>query len=540
VIRATRPLACAVPRPSREPEVLQDYLEDASGAPPGRAEGLLRVHDEAEASAFLRDSAPAGRTVLFQAARSSLTGGAIPQGEVVLSVERMREIGPVERGGGGARVAAQPGVRLRELQEHLAPYGFFFPPVPTYQLAMLGGAASTNAGGAATFKYGVTRDWIRGLRVLLFNGDLVVLERGEQLARPGEQFVVRLSDGRELTVPVPDHRLPPLKKISAGYHAADPLDAVDLFVGSEGTLGLITEVTVDLAPLPAAVVSGLAFPASEGRALDLAADLRAAALSARSSGDPLGPDVRAIEFADASCLRLLRESGADRESRVRIPAGAGAMLWFEVELPEPITERRAQETLADLFEGRGADGPLARLFRLLERHEAVDDLQIAFPGDDARRRALTDLREAVPLRVNELLAERRARDSQVKKVGGDLIVPFELLAETLQLYRAGFEDRGLEYAIWGHLSDGNLHPNALPRDAREVQSGFEALLAFAEHVTRHGGCPLSEHGVGRNPFKQATLRRFVGDAAIERMRQVKGALDPPWRLAPGVLFPPAG
>jgi FAD/FMN-containing dehydrogenase len=107
------------------------------------------------------------------------------------------------------------------------------------------------------------------------------------------------------------------------------------------------------------------------------------------------------------------------------------------------------------------------------------------------------------------------------------------------LYEAGFERRGLAHAVWGHLADGNLHPNALPESAAETERGVEALFEFADAAVARGGCPLSEHGVGRNRLKQELLRRFVGPAAIERMREIKRALDPPGRFAPGVLFPAA-
>ena len=113
--------------------------------------------------------------------------------------------------------------------------------------------------------------------MLLFNGDVLEIERGQVLAGVGEDFVVELSDGTELHVPVPGYRLPPLKKISAGYYAPDPLDLIDLFIGSEGTLGLITEVTVDLVPLPAAQVTGLVFQEGLDGATDLGDSLRAAA-----------------------------------------------------------------------------------------------------------------------------------------------------------------------------------------------------------------------------------------------------------------------
>jgi len=107
----------------------------------------------------------------------------------------------------------------------------------------------------------------------------------------------------------------------------------------------------------------------------------------------------------------------------------------------------------------------------------------------------------------------------------------------IRIYEEGFERRGLEHAIWGHVSDGNLHPNALPRSAAQVEAGNDALFEFAREAAARGGCPLSEHGVGRSPVKQEMLRRFLGDGAIASMRAVKRGIDPEGRFAPGVIFP---
>jgi len=107
----------------------------------------------------------------------------------------------------------------------------------------------------------------------------------------------------------------------------------------------------------------------------------------------------------------------------------------------------------------------------------------------------------------------------------------------LPFYHEVFERRGVEHAIWGHVSDGNLHPNAIPSTADEAVAAEEAQFEIAAEVRRRGGSPLSEHGVGRSALKQALLRDFYGAEAIEQMRSVKTALDPEWRLAPGVLFP---
>ena len=122
------------------------------------------------------------------------------------------------------------------------------------------------------------------------------------MAHRGESFRIVLSDGRERVVPVPDYRLPEVKKISAGYHASHPMDLIDLFIGSEGTLGLITAITVKLIPLPAASVTGLVFLSDPGLALLLATALRDAAQRARESNDSRGPDVRAVEWLDECSL----------------------------------------------------------------------------------------------------------------------------------------------------------------------------------------------------------------------------------------------
>ena len=539
MIRALRPQAAAPPEIERRPELLLGYLEDASAAPPGRASGLCRPASEAELASLLRATTHAATPVLFQAARTSLTGGAIPRDELVVSVERMAGIGSVEpTANGRATVTVEPGVRLSELRETLAGLGWYYPPVPTYDAAMIGGTVATNAAGAATFKYGATRPWVRGLRVVLECGDVLEIERGRHLARRGESFAIELADGQRLRVPVPEYVLPPLKKISAGYFGSDPLDLIDLFIGSEGTLGAFSSLTLELVSLPAGVATALVFAPTFAHAYGLADELRRAGLAAHAHAGSREPDVRSIEAIDLHGLELLRTSGEAARLRVPIPEGAGMALLVEVELASETDAAEAESAASRAFEGRTeSDGPLDRLFGILSRHGVLEDAQVALPGDESRRRTLGEFREAVPRRVNELLRQRRRDSPEIKKIGGDLVVPFDELPHMMSLYESGFRSRGLEHAVWGHLSDGNLHPNALPRDAREVREAERAMLEFADEAVRLGGSPLSEHGVGRDPLKQELLRRFLGPGAIASMRRIKAALDPRSRLARGVLFP---
>ena len=148
------------------------------------------------------------------------------------------------------------------------------------------------------------------------------------------------------------------------------------------------------------------------------------------------------------------------------------------------------------------------------------------------------MREAVPEGVNRRVGEAARRlGPAVAKTAADMVVPFERFAESLAVFRGAFGARGLDYAIWGHISDGNVHPNVIPRSVDDMARGREAILECGRAVIGLGGCPLAEHGVGRNPVKQALLRQLYGDAGVAEMRAVKAALDPQGKLAPGVLFP---
>jgi D-lactate dehydrogenase (cytochrome) len=147
----------------------------------------------------------------------------------------------------------------------------------------------------------------------------------------------------------------------------------------------------------------------------------------------------------------------------------------------------------------------------------------------------------VPAAVNARVGRaKQTIDPRIEKTAADMIVPFDRFDDLLSFYDEEFQRRRLDAAVWGHISDGNLHPNVIPRSIADVESGKEAILAFGREVIRMGGSPLAEHGVGRNPVKQQLLRELYGDEGIEEMRRIKRAIDPEWKLSPGVLFPPLG
>ncbi len=503
------------------------FLEDAAHYPGGHAAGVVFPRTPAEIADALRSAA----TVLPIGAQSSLTGGATPMGELIIATTKMTQV--IDRS--ASRITVQAGLTVAAMQEALAAAGGWFPPAPTFTGACAGGVVSTNAAGAATFKYGSTREWVEGLVVVLADGTILDLKRGEHRAHDGSIDVVT-ARGR-MAIPVPGYVMPNVSKRSAGYHAAPEMDLVDLFVGAEGTLGVIAQVTFRiLSPVPQSALA-LVPCRSEPQALDLVVALRRASFDTWHTKNRSGIDVAAIENMDARSIAILREDGADARNDVSFPADTAVVLLVQLELPAELTPSDAYDQIGSALTPGAADSALVRFCRMLADRDLLDTTELAMPGDRRRAEQLIAIREAVPAGVNRRVGiAKRDIHPEIAKTAADMVVPIDRFAEMMDVYRQGFHARQLDYAIWGHISDGNVHPNVIPRSYEDVARGKEAILEFGRAAARLGGCPLAEHGVGRNPVKQQLLRQLYGVEGIAEMREVKRALDPEWKLSPGVIF----
>jgi D-lactate dehydrogenase (cytochrome) len=265
--------------------------------------------------------------------------------------------------------------------------------------------------------------------------------------------------------------------------------------------------------------------------------MAALALVARLRASSREVGVSAIEHMDARCLSILREEGIDRQFGVPIPSDAAIALLVTLELPTGTTADQAFDEIGRARDASPSDTPLAVFCRTLDETDVFDRVEIAVPGDFARATQLVGLREAVPAAVNARVGRaKQSIDPRIAKTAADMIVPWDRLGELMNMYDEEFARRGLDAAVWGHISDGNLHPNVLPRSYADVESGRESIMTFGRAVIAMGGSPLAEHGVGRNPVKQALLRELYGERGIEEMRAVKETLDPAYKLAPGVMF----
>ncbi|MFH1706696.1 MAG: FAD-binding oxidoreductase [Planctomycetota bacterium] len=503
------------------------YLVDESRMQGGPVTHLYFPVTPAETAAVVNQARAAGAGLTVSGARTGITGAAVPQGPYLMSVEKMNRVLGVRPGPDDSwLVTVEPGITLDAVAALVAekrfdpalpgaaafnrePRPFWYPVDPTERSASIGGTCATNASGARTFHYGPTRDYIAGLKVVLDNGELLTLERGACRFDPAGRVTLAASDGSRRTIPLPAYRIPAVKH-AAGYYAADGMDLIDLFIGSEGTLGVIVEVTLRVIPAEPAIFSAVAFfPAGE--------DAIEFTLRARTSAavQPL-----ALEFFDGGTLELLRakhrEEGAG--SRLReIPAAFRAAIYFEQSYAGDEQLMARMEAWEALLAGC---------------HTSMDNTWSGM--EPAEQRLLKEFRHAVPEGVNTLIARRKQADARIHKVGTDMSVPDAALRDMYALYRTRCAAAGLEYVIFGHIGDNHLHVNILPRNFAEVEQAQALYLEFARRAVAYGGSVAAEHGIGK--LKRKFLPVMFGEEGMTQMRAVKAALDPAGIFCPGNLF----
>jgi FAD/FMN-containing dehydrogenase len=458
-----------------DPGVLAGYLTDASNVP-GRADALVRPRTTSEVSEIVRHCQREGIPLLVTAGRTSTTAGAVPDGGWLLAVEGLDRVLEL----GHDRASAEAGVTLGAFQAEIEARGRLYPPDPTSRNeCTLGASIACNASGARTFRYGPTRPWVAALEVVLPTGEVLEVREGDRI--PAEWPVPRWEE--------------PRVKTAAGY--APPRSLLDLFVGTEGTLGVITRATVKLTDLPADVIGLLAFFPDRRSAT---AFVRTARDAARA--DPRGAlSPRCLEYLDASCLDLAR----DRVGGV--PPGARAALFCEQEV-----------------EGCGADAHLeAWLAALAEAGALADDTLLA--TDAPSRGKLHALRHAIPAGVNEAVVR-----NGMPKVGTDLAVPDEHLDRMMDAYEAA----PVASVLFGHVGDNHLHLNLLPRTAAELATAKAYYDELARLAIALGGTVSAEHGIGK--LKKRHLAWMVGDGTLAAFRGLKRHLDPNGILGRGNVF----
>jgi len=451
------PLAVQLPagRWRTAPEDLLAYSFDGTAGLRQRPRAVGFPESAEEVAAILREADRTGTPVVTRGSGTGLSGGSVPvEDSIVLCTTRMNRILELDRQ--NLTLLAEPGVLTQAIHGEASAHGLFYPPDPSSQkISTIGGNVANNSGGLRGLKYGVTRDYVMGLEVVSPQGEIFWL---------GNKCV----------------------KDVAGYSLRD------LYIGSEGTLGVITKVLLKLVPAPAAKRTLLAtYDSMEAAAATVSAII----------AEPVIPCT--LEFLDRKTLQCVEEY-----TGIGLPTAAEALLFMETD-GHPAAVAEEAEAMERIARGEGA----------LEVRSASDGTEAARLGE-ARRSAFAALARLRPTTILE-----------------DATVPRSELARMIAFVGKTAEKHGLEVATFGHFGDGNLHPTFLTdeRDPGEMERVHTAFAEIFEYALALGGTITGEHGVGIS--KREFLVTQYDEGSLALLRQLKATLDPRGILNPGKLLP---
>jgi len=583
---------------SNRADIIEKYLTDESVILKGKAEEVVFPETETQIADLLNDADLRKIPVTVSGAGTGITGSRVPFGGIVLSTERLTKVAKrdsmsretLKDPTAGVEyelyiaknehyAIAPPAISIENLHKIVERNGLFYPVDPTEKTAFLGGTVATNASGAKTFHYGPTRNWIRRVRVVLPNGDLLDVRRGEVFSNDRNEFEIVLCSGKQIRLQTPPYEMPNVKN-AAGYFATRQMDLIDLFIGCEGTLGVFTEIEVSLIDRPEKIFECLAYFPTTDDAIRFCDDARQIARSRserKGEFDLVAP--LSLEFFDRCSLEIQRARHPD------IPAKAKAAILFEQAIKE--------EKLYDC---------LSQWNTLFERHHVMNSW---LPMDQRDKEKLTEMRHSLPEGINDYV-----RSKGTHKVATDIAVPGERFNEMMRFHvevgleiqimrvlanlgsqydsrifqsltlpekvrfvedRAGIsppaggtspnvgtqpseqDDESLAdrvdivrgssktevaYAIFGHIGDFHLHFNFLPRSANELDQMKKASYRLAKKAVELRGTITAEHGVGKktyidNGIERPYLELMYGKQGLESIAAIKSAIDPNWILNRG-------
>jgi glycolate oxidase len=447
----------AILEPSRvlsAPEDLLVYGFDGTAALKAPATCVVLPRTVEEVAGIVRYAAREGVPIVSRGSGTGLSGGSVPvPGGIVLCLVRMDRI--LELDERNLTVRAEAGAITQKIAEAADTAGLLYPPDPgSMKISTIGGNVAENSGGLRGLKYGVTRDYVMGLEVVLASGEIVQL---------GNQCV----------------------KDVAGYSMKD------VFIGSEGTLGIITKVLLKLVPKPAAKKTLLATYSR----MDAASDTVSAIIAAKIIPCTL-------EFLDRITIRCVEDF-----AKVGLPLDAEAILLMETDGHPAVVEDQARQ------------------MEEIARHCGAVTVQVAASAEEAarlataRRSAFSALARVAPTTILE-----------------DATVPRSELTKMIQFIQDVAARHRLRIGTFGHMGDGNLHPTFLTdeRNADEMARVEKAMREIFDFAVKLGGTITGEHGVGL--AKKEFLPRAIGDASLNLMRLLKRAWDPQGILNPGKIF----
>jgi len=483
-----------------EQNEIQNYLKDASNTT-GFCDSVVFPENIEEIVSAIRQANAQKTNVTVCGNKTGLAGGSVPTGGLVLSTEKLNQI--LEINEKEMYAVVEPGVFLSDFLNELKSKKLYYPPDPTELNCFLGGTVATNASGSKTFKHGSTREFVIGLEIVLSTGELLNLERGQNFAN-NNILNITTEDGNLYELKIPKVKTL-LTKNTAGYFCKDNMDAIDLFIGSEGTLGVISKIKLKLLAAPESVLSAVIFFNSEKDGLRFIEESRSESYKSRKTNSQISIDALALEYFDKFALDFLRDDFPN------IPSAAESAVWFEQE-----TDLSSGEQITDLW------------IILIEQHNG-DITHSWIAMDEKDKIKFVEFRHRISAKVNDFISTHNFR-----KLGTDIAVPDSELTNLYFKLKHEVTKAGLEYVIYGHFGNSHLHLNMLPKNQNEFETAKKLYHEICLAAIKSGGTFAAEHGVGKN--KKDLLYEMYGGEVIAEMFKIKKTLDPNLLLCNGNIF----
>lgn len=511
------------------------YLFDESRTM-GQADYIAFPTCEEELIEVVRWCAQNNVPLTAQGGMTGLAGGASPECGLALNLSRMNKILGLRRDEAGVYyLRVQPGLLLTQLRRALATKSFditgwsetsietlrpvkagelFFPPDPTEPTASLGGMAACNACGARSVLYGCTRAHVNALRVVLADGCVTSLARGRDRAN-GRHIILPIEGGGTFEAELPSFDTPPIK--DAGYYIRENMDLVDLFMGSQGTLGLISELELTLMPAPKHLWGVTAFFPDDENAL---AYVRAAKGRSDANVPSFPHKPASIEFFNKNALDMV----------VRQKAFTPAFRQLQ-ELPE-------NYNCAVYLEFNGDDpaemGPILRDLTAVIEAVGGDIERTWVARDQLELEQLLFFRHSVPETIDLIIEENKKKEPCITILSTDMAVDDDHFDELFHIYKHDLSTTSLHWIIFGHIGENHVHPNILARTKEEYEQGHAIFEKWAADVHRMGGSISAEHGAGKIKKKLALI--MYGPEKMRKLVSLKRAFDPQLLLGPGNIL----
>ena len=485
----------------KDPDIIKNYFEDNSGVTGAGADFVAVAEKEDDIPIFLSEMSEKKIPVTVAGALTGNTASGLAFGGAVLSLEKLNKIGSIKKiDGKTAEIIVQAGARIQDIKDKAYSEGWMYPPDPTEKNATMGGNIATNASGGRGFKFGVTRDYVKAVKIIFTDGSQCRIKRGEYFADDKGEIVFDTDKGKK-HIKLPKYSLPKIKN-AAGYYNYPNADLIDIFIGSDGTLGVVVEAALKLIPHFKEVFGGIIFFDGRAKAYGFVKKIKeAASTKLKDSVNPMS-----LEYFDKNALLLIRPDYPV------IPENIEAGIMFEQDIYENNFDILT-EKWADLIEQSG-----------------INQENVWFASNLKELEAFRLFRHRIPERVNE-----RVKKNKIPKVGTDFAVPEGKLAEIVDFCDKEFEKAGLFNLTFGHIGENHLHANIIASNKEEYDKTREMYARIAQKAVDLGGTVSAEHGIGK--LKHIFMEKMVGKEGFKEMAKFKKSLDKAGILGQDNIFP---